>query len=33
LTRDCFVQPVWLAAETAVGHPMEIARELDAFDF
>jgi len=24
---------VWLAAETAVDHPVEIARELDAFDF
>jgi hypothetical protein len=33
LTRDCFVEPVRNAAETAFGHPVEIAHEFDAFDF
>jgi len=27
------VEPVRLAAETAFGRPVEIAHELDAFDF
>jgi hypothetical protein len=33
LTRDCFVEPVRLAAESAFCHPVEIASELDGFDF